>query len=306
MKKLFTNNSLAKLLFIHVIVAILSFGFTACSDNEGDDDDDNSLISGQLNDAPYKNEAVKYYILNNNTDIESIELTASGNYIVLYADNQESSSGTSFIAKKTGIFHTNATQVNSRSFNRELSRYGDFTKKEDNTYELTNFGSIKIISDSQLEITINNEGTIVSDVRKESAIAENTLNNRLNHTWKVSSATIQYIDANGKIIKTKHFTTPDELREETVQAVLVTNHGSFYQIEWDNSIADYGLWQWSDTNNQIFKYTWTDEGETTEDGGFVQVTFKDDTATFHESSTEYSDESGKITILSTITARAIN
>lgn len=306
MKKLFTKNSLAKLLFINAIAAILSFGFSACSNNEDEDDGDNPLMSGQLNDAPYKNEAVKYYILNNDTDIESIELTASGNYIVLYADDQVSNSGTSFIAKKTGIFHTNTAQINSRSFNQELSRYGDFIKKEDNTYELTNFGNIKIISDNQLEIKINDGETIISEVRKETAITENTLNNRLNHTWKVSSATIQYINADGKIVKTDHFTTPSELQEETVQAVLVTNHGSFYQIEWDNSIADYGLWQWSDTDNQIFKYTWTDEDATEEEGGFVQVTFKDDTATFHESSTEYLDEYGKVTISSTITAKAIN
>lgn len=104
MKKLFTKNSLAKLLFINAIAAILSFGFSACSNNEDEDDGDNPLMSGQLNDAPYKNETVKYYILNNDTDIESIELTANGNYIVLYADDQVSNSGTSFIAKKQVFF----------------------------------------------------------------------------------------------------------------------------------------------------------------------------------------------------------
>lgn len=60
---------------IALVAVALPLGFASC----GGDDDENELWKGKLPNPKFESDAVMFNV-NNNSDIESIELTASGNY----------------------------------------------------------------------------------------------------------------------------------------------------------------------------------------------------------------------------------
>ncbi len=85
MKKLFGIFG-AIVTFVFMSMAIVSCGSDEPDDDDDDDDQEivtgGDLWSGTLEDAKYQSDAALYEVLDN-SDIASIELTASGNYIVM-------------------------------------------------------------------------------------------------------------------------------------------------------------------------------------------------------------------------------
>lgn len=304
MKKLFfkTKKLTCQILTMGFIAFTCSSSLISCIANDDDDDDDDfpqELMSGDLDDAPYKNDAVKYTVTGD-SKIGFIELTASGNYIIMPPSDETNQH---LITQNKTIFQAQNI-IASRTIDLANAHYGTFTKSDDNTYELSDFGTIQEKDNNQLIIKEKGQTERTVSFEKAQTNKENTLNNRLNHTWELISATIKITSSNGKILFSKNITDQTTLEEEFVKAILVTNHGSFYQIEWNNEISDYGLWQWSDETNQIFTYTWLTD---TPEGGSVQVKFKDDTADFYETHYEYSEEYGQeITIMTIAHTKAIN
>lgn len=72
-----------KLTVLGLVAAIvLSMAFISCSDS--DDDPTSDVIT--LETPVYDNVSAKYEIRDNSSDISSIELTASGNYIIIYSN----------------------------------------------------------------------------------------------------------------------------------------------------------------------------------------------------------------------------
>ena len=89
MKKLFfhAKRSSFGAMCLGISLALGVLTFTACSDDD-EGGDDSGLFEGTLDEAPYESDAVKY-IISGNDEFGVIELTASGNYIVLPPDAPE-------------------------------------------------------------------------------------------------------------------------------------------------------------------------------------------------------------------------
>lgn len=263
------------------VVALLSCPFI-CSCSDDDDESDGpsvgELWKGDLGTAAYENYAVAY-VVKNNSEIGSIELTSSGNYIVM--PPEVGSSRAIAEQRKGSMFKRNKAET--RYVPSWNGYFGTFTVNADGSFLLNNYGTLRDNGDGTLSLTRNGM-SIKLTAQKKSAVADNDLNTRLCRTWKLTSAVEYQYTLSGTLVQSYKY-TDSELRDEFVQYLLISKAGTFLQVDWDNSFGGYGAWHWTNTSTQTFDYVWLDEDEG--EGGTVQVTFDGSNATFYESYQDY-------------------
>lgn len=131
------------------LTAALCAGFQSCSDDDGGDGGNN----GTLEPPVYSEEAVKCEFTDSEAPYESLELTESGDYILILRNNEP-----------------NVGPVNAASPLRSVSRAGSGSNVQHGTYkpigeksyELTNFGKV-VFSKNSIRITAPNGTTATYD-----------------------------------------------------------------------------------------------------------------------------------------------
>lgn len=244
-----------------------------------DDDDDkwyegvlpDELLSGTLADAPFEEYAVKF-IINNDDEIGSIELMASGTYLILPPAPENTRAESS--AQPFSLFKRNGR--NTRSIGYE-GLFGDFDIESDGRFILHGFGWIRFTGTAKLEIAEDG-----GDVREVSTSVYypkqgDDLNRRFCRTWHP----IYAVDITG------HVYSQSELNEEFVKYVLVSRTcedgnyiGTFSRVETDNTPAGNGYWGWYNKPQQIFKFVYA--GEDLDQYSIEQVYFENEYAYFFE------------------------
>lgn len=310
MKKFFFNANALKSSVFCLGLAAAACTLTLYSCDNGDDDDDeddpSGLFVGTLGDAPYEADAVKYTVTGN-AEIGSIELTSSGNYLVLppEADAQPeadlpsktSTTGTSYLKKQEKAL--------SRYIHTNRCFFGTFTKDTDGSYTLKDYGTLSVAGNNLLKLVKTDGSPITTlSVEKLPAITGNSLNNRFCRTWHPVSATLKYYDTNDKLLHTEIIDSPEDLQEDYINYIVVSKSGSFFQVDYDGSMDGYGSWKWTDTEKQIFQFQWLDEEYP--DGGSEQVSFNDATAYFQVSYSDMDDNEQIVKVQETVKCQALN
>ena len=154
-----TFSSLLRAGRYFVFAALAACTMTACSSD--DDDDDGGDGIGNFATPKYEEYAAKYIVNDDNSDYHSIELTASGNYIINYNDYDPMPSlapkaETAKTVKVAGhemtlpgmLAKTTATGTRGTRIYSEIA-YGTYTKTGDDSYTLNGFGTITVTRDAQ-------------------------------------------------------------------------------------------------------------------------------------------------------------
>lgn len=266
---------------------LLSVGMTACLGGD-DDEDGEDLWEGSVEAPAYESDASCYMILDSD-ELESIELTASGNYIIvptangsyynapLKSSKAEARSGRRMFSK----------QSQSRASDGMDIIFGEYSKLGDGSYNLDGYGKLTVVDDNTLIVTPNGGAEMTLRAEKKGTAKDSDLNNRFCRTWYVESVKRQTYSGNNLI---DEYNLPSsEIHAEYVKYVVVSKAGTFLQTDWDDSVESYGTWRWQNTKNQVFRYDFIDE----EGEGEVQVSFSGDKATFIEKYMEYDDDYGR-------------
>lgn len=284
-----------KFFFYAFMAVAVCTGFASCSSNDDDDEQPGTpLWVGELSDPAYEADAAAYKITNSTT-YGMIELTASGNYLI--APPEGSSSGYNApvaVASSSRTLFAADAAPRSREYYDEYGIFGKYTKLSDGRYNLEGFGTLTIIDNSTLDVTLENGSQLSLDVVKLPNVESNPLNNRLCRTWYVQSGINSIYDVDGNLIEQKTF-TGSELRENYMQYVVVTKAGTFVQVDWDGQSEGFGEWNWYDKGSQTFHYRFTDDEYS--DQGLVQVAFQNDKAFFIETIHEYDDYGHEIILV---------
>lgn len=124
---------------LFLCLCTMTIGFAACSD------DDNNPTAPNLGTPPYEAVSGKYNVTTPDSPYESIELGASGNYIVTLSGGsyalsaqtamQPGRSGNRLLANRTA--QTRATQYGNLV-------YGTYTDLGNGRYQLEDFGTITL------------------------------------------------------------------------------------------------------------------------------------------------------------------
>jgi len=273
------------------LFATMSVNLTSCG---GDDDEpnDGNLWQGELGAPAHEDDAVAYKITGS-SDFSSIELTASGNYIVIPARSSYNAPK----AEKRSIFR--AASKESRAYYGG-NVFGTYTKNSDGSYNLKDFGTLGAYNNGTLELTLIDGTEYTLNATKLPNIDNNALNDRFCRTWYIQKAVETVFDMQGNVIDSQTLTGSD-LKADYVQYVVVTKAGTFLQVDWGGWFESDGSWNWIDTKNQKFHYVFSDYAE---DNGDVQVAFDGDLAIFKETSVEYDEDYGQCKFQSTLTCRA--
>ena len=308
MKKFFFNANALKssVLCLGLIVASSTLILHSCDNGDDDEDNPSGLFEGTLSDAPYEADAVKYTVTGN-TEIGSIELTSSGNYLVLPPET--STQHQSNLSSKTSATGASYLRKHEKTLSRNISTnrcsFGTFTKDTDGSYILKDYGTLRVAGNNLLQLTKTGESQVMTlNVEKLTAITDNRLNNRLCRTWHPVSVTLKYYDTNDKLLHTEIIDSPEELQEDYVNYVVVSKSGSFFQVDYDSSISGYGSWKWTDSEKQIFQFQWLDEDYP--EGGSEQVSFNDATAYFQVSYSDTDDDGQIVKIQEIAKCQALN
>lgn len=171
----------------------LAIGFTACSD------DDNPVTPPDLGTPPFEAVSGKYDVTSADSPYESIELTASGNYIVTLSG---ASSPVASAAPRNGrsegkLFKRNVAQTRATESDNYI--YGTFTDLGNGRYQLEDFGTITLTSDAAgqvtgIEVESNRYGDASLEVEKEPVMSDDALTNALCRTWRIQSVREVYTD----------------------------------------------------------------------------------------------------------------
>lgn len=251
---------------------------TSCSDDDGD--------GGNLDTPKFEAEAAKYDITTPGARYNSIELTASGNYIVT-SDQMNASyapAANNAVERKsiTSIF--NNPQPKSRAAFAGII-YGKYTKVADNEYYLEGFGTIKITSNGgnsfDLDITTTNGNKVVLGANRDNMYGESEMTNKLCRTWEMNKISIKAW-YNGRQIFNKTYSKSqfdnividgEEIEiEEYPENVIFTKSGT-YMVLYDDGTLAVSTWRWGNESKGVLNYSWDYNWDDPDLSGNVTLSF---------------------------------
>lgn len=289
---------------------LMTLGFSACSS------DDDSSGTG-LSTPAYESVSARYEITSAYSDISSIELTASGNYIIVeninYYESAVKRSLTNFIPRWDAAVKTRATSSNGII-------YGKFTKIGENEFELHGFGIVRISTENDnavaLEIEPDGGDTYVLMADKADINSNSESTNKLCRTWSITSLRIKMsydgksiFDKEHKMNELDKFTSDfinlikkfdpefDEsdyseedfelFDEEAMPKEVVFSKAGTYMVIYTNESLAIAKWDWTNDEENEFRYSWN-YSDMYDDyfAGTVKVGYRNNQLTITESVSE--------------------
>ena len=272
-----------KLLAMAVAMMFTATCFTAC----GSDDDGEGIGNIDLPTPQYEQVSGKYEITQAGSPYESIELGASGNYVVT-----RSYGGYSLAPKAEGRTRMAllAKRGTTRSTEYDGIIYGTFTSLGGGECDLEGFGTIKLeySGDNVTGIEMTTNGTTTNyAAEKAPTMSNDDITNALCRTWKIERIRDVYYDK--ETGKTDDITvTPENPGEEGYDMpveVLWSKSGTYLVSYLDGSIG-LAEWKWRDRSKGTMYYAW--DGDWT--GDYCTITFDGNRAVVHD---KWEDDYGR-------------
>lgn len=283
MKKLFFQSKVFSLLMTMVV----AIGVSACSSN--DDSEGNEGGLGEIPNLPtpeFESVSAKYEITQSNSEIASIELTASGDYIVL-PKNSYFGAPSKRTEKISVISNSGSLMRASRAFNGGPI-CGKFIKISDTEFILENFGSIVIEGSGSnafsLQISPSDGETTTVSARKSSELPDSPINDAICRTWNLNELGVKLLFNNTQIYNgTKPASQMDVLMKEANDAfanfmiknfgaeadefepyepygfyplsIIMTKSGT-YMVTYSNGALAVATWSWVNEDKGQFRFSW--------------------------------------------------
>lgn len=257
------------------------FGFTACGDDEPDNPNET------LETPAFESVSAKYDITSPDSKYQSIELTASGNYIIIEKINQPY---TAPAAKKSvekdpfsdgfsSIF--NSHKISTRNTSSDGIIYGKYTKISDTEFEFEGFGRITIEGAADvtyaLTITENGEEPYTLAAAKTAQYPSGTMTSKLCRRWKIENERCiikidetTLFDQTLSIDQIKEQLNPkDAIQREQVE---FTKAGTYMIYYTNGDMLSAHSWAWEDESKGTLRESWLYDN-IFEDYAFANISF---------------------------------
>lgn len=313
------------------LAVLLCGSMAACSEDDGDGDGDGGgtgIDKVTLATPEYEEHAALYEVEGSN-EYESIELTASGDYIITKAGY--------YYANKLLKPELQKKNRWARSFNmldcgvrptRESYNgiiYGKYTVTSEGVYELEGFGTLELTgsSDDAVALVVTPNGgtaeTMTAAVKTQAPNSDIT--NALCRTWEVKGFRMvikwngkKMLDETGYINNLDDFArrisekvgedlTVEDLFGEALPKDVVFTKAGTYMVSYTDETLAVSTWAWENPETGLLRYSWDyDDMYDEELAGNAYISFKNNDLYLNEKFSE-TDEDGKyeeelITILS--------
>lgn len=225
----------------------------SCSKDEAD--------SSNLDTPKYESVSAKYEILSSQSPYKSIELGASGDYIVITSDYYSAMSRASSLSK-IGVFG-NWGMSQSRATNYDGIIYGTYKQLDNGDFDLEGFGVIKVVYGENneveaLSITPDKGIEMQFDVEKVEVMDDDDITNSLCRTWMFEKfRVVAYVS--GKKVLDEFVDGADlEYFDIEISEVLFSKSGTYMVVYGDKSLG-VASWKWKNMDERILSYSWDGE-----------------------------------------------
>lgn len=225
----------------------------SCSKDEAD--------SSNLDTPKYESVSAKYEILSSQSPYKSIELGASGDYIVITSDYYSAMSRASSLSK-IGVFG-NWGMSQSRATNYDGIIYGTYKQLDNGDFDLKGFGVIKVVYGENneveaLSITPDKGIEMQFDVEKVEVMDDDDITNSLCRTWMFEKfRVVAYVS--GKKVLDEFVDGADlEYFDIEISEVLFSKSGTYMVVYGDKSLG-VASWKWKNMDERILSYSWDGE-----------------------------------------------
>ena len=287
-----------KMLSLMALGLLTSLSFQSCSSDDDDDQPGDEIVT-TLSTPKYEGASALYNVTDTSSGYESIEFTASGNYVITKAPfygaprRMVAANNMSF-----GFFPKAQTVTRSSSYNNII--YGTYTKKGD-TYVLEGFGTITVVGGGSnavtLEITTNDGESVSVGAQKEQQYSSSNMTNNLCRTWKMGRVRV-LMQMLGQTIMDKTYNSyaefvreslkmeglsGDELEkevkkelEDAPEQVIFTKSGT-YIVFYANGELAVSTWKWQNEATGLARYSWNYEHiNDPDESGVINISFAAD------------------------------
>lgn len=305
-KKSFFGGMLKKSGFLVITAAtmVVASVFVSCSsDDEGEEE---TFLTPPAA-AQYSK---KYEITSVGSDIASIELTESGNYIITPRMNMYTVKGDAVKRTKARFMQDSRKVLKRENYTNYI--YGKYTRIGENEYYLEGYGRIKVHSEGENAVSL----TIQKDGQNEYVLTAAVANQKpeslktsmLCRTWKIDKMRVQaYVNGRKVWDKTASVDRLEDLMpdgedgdfeyEDIPQQVVFTRAGT-YMVYYNNGAEGEELsvstWAWADENSGLLRYSWDyDSMYDDEMSGEVSISFAGSTMSVTEQYIEIDEADGE-------------
>lgn len=312
---IFKNMFQAKTALMAVAMVLFAGSFAACSD-----DDDSEGGGNTLTTPKYESVSAKYVASSENAAYESVELTASGNYIITlngYSNyNSEIQANAGKQSRVTML--KNKLIAATRAYYGNII-YGKYTIEGDGVYKLEGFGTVTVDKDgddaASLTIQENGEEPYVLTADIEYQCPNSDITNSLCRTWNVETIGVKIV-YNGttyfnKTVDIENFSDlvaaleklegddeeedyeDDGYYEEEEVAMpkeLVFTKSGTYMVRYTDETLGVSTWAWENEKKGILRYSWDYDDMYDESvAGTATISFKNGWLYLAETVTESED-----------------
>lgn len=256
------------------------------------------------------------------SELLSVELTASGNYIIVTNQGGNAYGGKEQIAQYPAIMEGLYMLSGAKSFDTRAVYsgiiYGEYTQSGDNEFVLNGFGKISVQEDGDgavsLTIQRNGQDAYVMTAAKQTQCPDSEKTNNLCRTWNVETIALKVV-YNGRTMFDKTVKKDNiaglfkdffsaagaELSDEEIDAyvsifekpkeVVFTKSGT-YMVYYEGGELGVSTWTWESESKGILRYSWNYEDMYDEySSGVVTVDF--DGGNLHVTSAMSETEDGE-------------
>ena len=267
-----------------LVFAALCFPFVITSCYFGGDDPLEPYEAGEFNKPKFESASALYNITSGNSGLQSIELTASGIYVVI-----PKHSGTKSFDDH--MFDSHTKYVSTRSSDDGII-YGHYTKKGNGVFVLAGFGTIVVKGGEDnavsLDITLDNGSKMEVGAQKADQYESSLKTNALCRTWDLGKVVLH--KSNGDITydslleynnSERQGYDPDDLPIQ----IIFTKSGTYIVIYAGGELA-VSTWAWENEETGRARYSW--DYSNIYSGDIIDIAFENKQALITEYWSKYS------------------
>lgn len=248
-----------------IALTLTPVALTSCSSDDDEDspkEEPSEKYEALGYDEPkYEKESALYLVNASGSDIKSIELTPTGDYIVM-----KNNSIADEVMRKSPAIHTSALRLNhaiaTRAYADDKMAYGRYTRTGDGKYKLDGYGTIVVTGGEsnavKLTITLTDGRKIEVGAMKRDQYTATAKTNAICRKWNIGKVVVH--KATGDVT---YSSIEDMDRHEyevywperEPKQVLFTKSGS-YIVFYANQNLAVSTWGWTNEDTGEARYSW--------------------------------------------------
>lgn len=246
-----------------LVFAALCIPFVITSCYFGEDDPLEPYEAGEFNKPQFESASALYNITSGNSGLQSIELTASGIYIVIPRYSGTKSFHGRQNATQSYMFGSHMKYVSTRSSDDDVI-YGHYTKKGNGVFVLAGFGTIVVKGGESnavsLDITLENGSKMEVGAQKADQYESSSKTNALCRTWDLGKVVLHRPDGDITYDSMREFYNVEDHRYDPDYLylplqVIFTKSGTYVVIYAGGELA-VSTWAWENEETGRARYSW--------------------------------------------------